>query len=166
MRLHSLIRIFVGETARKDEAVYCYMNKFLIRLFLIATLLCGYLLCNAMQVRGDYLGSGTSSGQKNEEQIKPGSGMLKQVAEEPQIPAESALRSASSSHRVATSRLTRLLPTHGGKPNNHTGRWTKGQSFNPLLFPFPQSCYSRQRHRAFAASPRLRYVIALRRLLC
>ena len=100
------------------------------------------------------------------QQIKQNDGYLNPVAEEPQSPVEVAFRSAPSSHRIASSRPTRLLPTHGGKPTNHGGRWAKGESFNPLTSPSLRLCSQFCWHRTTAASPRLRYVIALRRLLC
>ena len=100
------------------------------------------------------------------QQIKQNDGYLNPVAEEPQSPVEVIFRSVPSSHRIASSRPTRLLPTHGGKPTNHGGRWAKGESFNPLISLSLRSCRQFCWHRTTAASPRLRYVIALRRLLC
>ena len=139
------------------------MNSFLIRLILIATLLCGFL-DSAKGVKAKSLTE--NERQKSEEQIKQNDGYLNPVAEEPQSPVEVVFRSVPSSHRVASSRPTRLLPTHGGKPTNHGGRWAQGESFNPLLFPSLRLCRQFCWHRITAASPRLRYVIALRRLLC
>ena len=139
------------------------MNSFLIRLILIATLLCGFL-DSAKGVKAKSLTE--NERQKSEEQIKQNDGYLKPVAEEPQSPVEVAFRSAPSSHRIASNRPTRLLPTHGGKPTNHGGRWAKGESYNPLISPSLRSCRRLFCHRTTAASPRLRYVIALRRLLC
>ena len=139
------------------------MNRFLIRLFLILAFLCNVSV-PGMDVRAQ--GFLSTEQQKNEEQIKQNDGYLKPVAEEPQSPVEVVFRSVPSSHRIASSRPTRLLPTHGGKPTNHGGRWAKGESFNPLIFPSLRSCRQFCWHSATAASPRLRYVIALRRLLC
>lgn len=87
-------------------------------------------------------------------------------AEEPQPLIEAVFRSTPSSHRIASSRPSRLLPTHGGKPTNHPSRWAKGESSNPLKHALLLSCRCHRWHFATVASPRLRYVIALRRLLC
>ena len=137
------------------------MNKFLMRLFFIAMLLCGFL--------GSKTGVGAQGilciNQKSEEQIRQSDGWLRQVAEEPQSPVESALRTAPSSHRIVSSRPTRLLPTHGGRPTHHHGR---GSSDGLLKFYKyqPQQCYGFVSLPWTFASPRLYYVIALRRLLC
>ena len=138
------------------------MNRFLIRLFFFLAFLSG-ILGSGMGVRAQGF---LATEQKSEEQIKQNDGYLKPVAEEPQSPVEVAFRSVPSSHRIASNRPTRLLPTHGGKPTNHGGRWAKGESFNPLISPSVRSCRRLFCHCTTAASPRLRYVIALRRLLC
>ena len=134
-----------------------------IRFFFILAFLCN-VPGSGMDVRAQ--GFLSTEQQKNEEQIKQNDGYLNPVAEEPQSPVEVIFRSVPSSHRVASSRPTRLLPTHGGKPTNHGGRWAKGESFNPLTSPSLRLCSQFCWHRTTAASPRLRYVIALRRLLC
>ena len=104
---------------------------------------------------------------QSEQQIRQDDGYLKPVAEEPQSPVEVAFRSVTPSHRVASSRPTRLIPTHGGKPTHHGGRWAKGETLNPIApTTLPPSAAATSRLHATAASPRLRYVIALRRLLC
>ncbi|MBQ6406065.1 MAG: hypothetical protein IJJ62_04355, partial [Prevotella sp.] len=107
-----------------------------IRLFFIVAFLCN-ILGSGMGVRAQGF---VATEQKSEEQIKQNDGYLKPVAEEPQSPVEVAFRSAPSSHRIASNRPTRLLPTHGGKPNNHGGRWAKGESFNPLISISLRSC--------------------------
>ena len=139
------------------------MNSFLIRLFLVAVLLCDFLgSAKSTKVQGVAI----ADEQKSEEQIKQSDGYLKAVAEEPQSPVEVVFRSLPSSHRVASYRSTRLLPTHGGKPTNHSGRWAKGHSYNPQICSILLSCCRHCWQRTTAASQRLRYVIALRRLLC
>ena len=165
------------------------MSRILIRLFLVAALLC------------DFLGSGTGARaqgfvskdeQKSEErfheaesrgkacldyaearkrsdeiqQIKQHDGYLKAVAEEPQSPVEVVFRSAPSSSRVASNRPTRLLPTHGGKPGKHHGRWTTNEICKPFNCVLLQLCRGLYHLRTVAAPPRYYYVIALRRLLC
>ena len=133
-----------------------------IRLFFILAFLSG-ILGSGISVRAQGF---LATEQKSEEQVKQNDGYLKPVAEEPQSPVEVVFRSAPSPHRIASNRPTRLLPTHGGKPTNHGGRWAKGESYNPLISPSLRSCRRLFCHRTTAASPRLRYVIALRRLLC
>ena len=131
-------------------------------LFVIATLLCGFF-GSKMGVRADGF---VGNEQKNEEQIRQFDGWLRQMAEEPQSPVEAALRTAPSSTRLASSRPTRLLPTHGGRVGQHHGRG--GSDGCSPLQTSPKGDYFKLSHaygRAFS-SPRLYYVIALRRLLC
>ena len=155
----AFFRIFVGDNKQQPSN---RMNKFVMRLFLVAALLCGSL-GSAVGARSQApcaAGATTS-----EEQIAQPSGWLKPVAEEPQGLGGTSVRSVPSSQRIASSRPTRLRPTHGGKPSNHSGRWGKNESFNhPAIFALLSG-----RHGGLcvrAASPRLVYVIALRRLLC
>lgn len=148
----------------RDEFIAAFRESICIltRLFFILAFLSG-IPGFGMGVRAQGF---LATEQKSEEQIKQNDGYLKPVAEEPQSPVEVAFRSAPSSHRIASNRPTRLLPTHGGKPTNHGGRWAKGESFNPLISSSLRPCRRLFCHRTTAASPRLRYVIALRRLLC
>ena len=156
-RVLESFRIFVASYRKR------HMNRFLIRLFLVATLLCDFL-GSSLDTKAQ--GMAVKDEQKSEEQIKQHDGYLKYVAEEPQSPVEVAFRSVSSSHRVASSRPTRLLPTHGGKPSKHHGRWAGDEVFKPFNCPIRQRCYSVDRLCTVAAPSRLYYVIALRRLLC
>ena len=100
-----------------------------------------------------------------EEQIQCESRRLRNVAEEPQNPFGNVMRTSHPSHRLASSRPLRLLPTYGGKPTQHHGRWAQANSTN-------HQNLSRQQHHALfrhglpTSSPRRYYVIALRRLLC
>ena len=104
--------------------------------------------------------------QKNEEQIQEADGFLRQVAEEPQSPVEAAFRSAPSSHRVASSRSSRVQTTHGGRTNHTHGRVLADVlSYLHKYLPLGDVSSKSSSARAFA-SPRLYYVIALRRLLC
>lgn len=139
------------------------MKRHLIRLFLLATLLCWFpgsrteVMAQAFTAKDD---------QKDEEQIKQNDGYQKPVAEEPQSPVEVVFRSAPSTHRIVSNRPTRLLPTHGGKPSKHHGRWSAGEVYKPFKIATQQLCRDLCRRHTVATSPRLRYVIALRRLLC
>ena len=102
----------------------------------------------------------------NEEQIQCHDDFVNHMAEEPQAPLGVAFRSVPSSHRVTSSRPTRLLPTHGGKPTSHSGRWAKNEWSNLSNGFALLLCKSLNSSRTMAASQRLYYVIALRRLLC
>ena len=139
------------------------MNRFLIRLFLIATLLCNFL----GSVDGVMAKSLAEKGrQENKEQIKQSDGYVKDVAEEPRCPVEVVFRSASSSSRLASSRPPRLLPTHGGKPGKFYGQWAADGLSNLYKHLLLQKCWSHILLRTSVAPPRLYYVIALGRLLC
>jgi len=140
------------------------VKKYLIRLGFVALLLCGILLGFAVQITKAQ--GGTVGCQQDEQQVKPCDGRIHLMAEEPDDAPVSTLRSSSSSHRVASSRPVRLLPTYGGKPNSHSGRWAKNQSFNFQKIFVLQPCTVRYRLCMAVASPRRYYVIALRRLLC
>ena len=131
-------------------------------LLLFATLF-GVLLGSKTGVKGQAFVA--NSGRRSEAQIKQNGERLKTVPYKEGLGGY-ALLSVPSSNRVASSRPTRLLPTHGGKPTNSAGRWAKGKSFNPQLFPLLRPCRCHCRQRMATTSPRLRYVIALRRLLC
>lgn len=138
------------------------MNRFLMRFILVATLLCGFLGSRT----GVKAPGMVSNGQKSEEQIRQNDGWLRQVAEEPQSPVESVLRTAPSTNRVVSSRPTRLLPTHGGRPSQHHGRWTADGLLNTYKHLPCGQCYGLVNLHRVSSSPRLYYVIALRRLLC
>ena len=138
------------------------MNRFLIRFFFIAMLLCGFL-GSGMGVRAQGIVVGN---QKSEEQIRQNDGWLRQVAEEPQSPVESLLRTAPSPNRVFSSRPTRLLPTHGGRLGQHHGRWSADGLLNHYKYLPCCQCYGLVSLYRASSSPRLYYVIALRRLLC
>lgn len=140
----------------------CIMKVIVMRLFVVATLLCGFLGSRTGVKADGFVGNE----QKSEEQIRQFDGWLRQMAEEPQSPVEAALRTAPSSTRLASSRPTRLLPTHGGRTGQHHGRG--GSDGCGSLQTSPKGGYAKSSCApgwAFS-SPRLYYVIALRRLLC
>lgn len=108
------------------------MNKYLIRLFILATLLCTYLGFG-IGVKEHRVPDFSKQG--SEEQIRQSEGWLRLVAEVPLSPVGVGIRPTSSSNRIASSRHYRLLPTYGAPPNNHTQRWVKGNSSNQPLSP-------------------------------
>ena len=139
-----------------------FVKQYLIRIGLVAFLLCATLLDSAGGIRAQ---SAAKEGQRDEELIEQRDGWLQRIVEERRnIPAD-ALRPSSSSSRLASSRPVRVLPTHGGKPTHHSGRWYQDYSSN-LFYIALQSCPNRYQLCSTVASPRLRYVISLRRLLC
>ena len=139
------------------------MNRLLIRLGLVATLLCGLLGSSVTGVRAQ--GVTGKDEQKDEAQIKQNNGYLKSVAEEPQSLLEVVFRSAPSSYRVV-SNPGQSSSSHGGKPGKHHGRWVADAVYKPFNCAILQLCRCLDRLRAVASPPRLYYVIALRRLLC
>ena len=137
------------------------MKKYLLRISFIASLVCGFLLSSAVKAQG-----AVAERQHDKQQIKQYDGWIHQLAEEPETAPVSALRPSSPSHRVASHRSVRLLPTHGGKPSKHFGRWAKDQSSHlPKCF-VQLSCIGHHQVCMAVSSPRGYYVIALRRLLC
>ena len=136
------------------------MKRYLIRLSLVAALLCGFLLGSSVKAQG-----AVAVRQQDEQQVKQNDGWIRHVAEESETVPLSLLR-PTTSHRVASSRSVRLLPTHGGKPSQHSGRWVKGQSSYLPKFSLQLPCAFSHRLCTPAASPRRYYVIALRRFLC
>ena len=100
----------------------------------------------------------------HKEQISSYDGRIRDVAEEPQIFMFSLFR--GESERVSGSRPTRLLPTNTGRSGSQSGRGFYSNSFNHLKFFHQHFCQEHYRLQLSAASRRLYYVIALRRLLC
>lgn len=132
-----------------------------MRFCLIAALLCG-LLGSKMGVREE----GFVGNEQKSEQIKQFDGWLRGMAEEPQSPVGSLLRTNSSSNRVISSRPSRLLPTHGGRTGQHHGRGL-ADGYCPLQISLRRGfSISSLALGRVSSSPRLYYVIALRRLLC
>ena len=139
------------------------MKRFLISLSLATALLCAFL---GFQKDGDRQGI-ASNHLVDQHQLQRYNRWQHHMAEEPQGPTGSALRSSQSSHRVASSRSVRLLPVHGGKPGSqHTGRWTRHESSHLIIFKKASLRGIQLGFPVGATSPRHYYVIALRRLLC
>ena len=137
------------------------MKKYLLRISFIASLVCGFLLGSTVKAQG-----AVAERQHDKQQVKKYDGWIHQLAEEPETAPVSALRPSSPSHRVAYHRSVRLLPTHGGKPGQHIGRWEKGQLSNLQKCFVQLSCIGHHQACMAVSSTRGYYVIALRRLLC
>ena len=136
------------------------MKRYLIRLSLVGSLLCSILLGSSTKGQG-----GMEGCQHDQQQLKQHDGWVHHVAEEPERAPVSLLR-PTSSHRVASSRSVRWLPTHGGKPSKYSGRWAKDQLSNLTNGSVKLLCICRSGLCTVVSSPRRYYVIALRRLLC
>ena len=133
-----------------------------MRLLLVAALLCG-VLGSETRVKAQSCVANYFDG---DELLDRHDNLCGQLAEIPLSPLDEALRPTPPSHRVASSRPVRLLPTYGGKPSHHFGRWTNGHLSN-LFKHLPLRLWrNRVWFHTVAASPRFYYVIALRRLLC
>lgn len=137
------------------------MRKYLLRISLVATLLCGFLLTSLVREQEAIVVR-----QQDEKQIKRDNERIHHMAEEPESAPVSLLRPSLPSHRVASSRSVRLLPTHGGKPSQHSGRWVKGQLSHHSKYALLRPCIGHHQSCMVASSPRRYYVITLRRLLC
>ena len=88
------------------------------------------------------------------------------LSDERQYQAYPVARIALPSHRLASSRPTRLLPTYGGKPNRNTVcRSANDISYKPINY-CSVLLQSLTAMRSVMKAPRYYYVIALGRLLC
>lgn len=139
------------------------MKKFLRHLLLVVTVLCTFLGSETGIRAQEFI---SPDGQESEKQIRQNSDYLLPVDDGPQLPVGVAFYSPPSSHRIASSRPTRLLPTHGGKSGKYNGRWISDDLCKlSKSFSFQWSCHL-NRLNTIVAPPRHYYVIALRRLLC
>ena len=78
------------------------MRRYLFRISLVATLLCGFLLGSVGKAQG------AVASQQDKQQIKQYDGWIHYVAEEPETAPVPALRPSTPSHRVASHRSVRL----------------------------------------------------------
>lgn len=137
------------------------MKRFLLRISLIASLVCGFLLVSRVEAQG-----AVADNKQDDLLLKQYDGWIHQLAEEPETTPVSLLRPPSPLHRVASHRSSRLQPTHGGKPIQHYGHWNKNHSSNFSKFSVQLLCIGHHQVCMAVLSPRRYYVIALRRLLC
>ena len=136
------------------------MKRFLLRLWLLALLLCAI----PSPVSWAMAQGIPAYGQQREERIGQQDDLLRAFAEEPQPPINSLFVQSNPSQRVGSSRPTRILPTHGGKPGRNIGNVHHSSHYYQHVSL--QLCYRNSTPGAVAASPRYYYVIALRRILC
>ncbi|MBR1469147.1 MAG: hypothetical protein IJ605_03425 [Prevotella sp.] len=93
-------------------------------------------------------------------------GAKKSLTEKRQHPLGDALVKSQPSHRVVVSRLSRQLPTHGGKPGRSLGSGALHRQFNPFHLSHRNFCCRLAKSGRGFALPRHYYIIALRRILC
>ncbi|MBR4925487.1 MAG: hypothetical protein IKZ61_07020 [Prevotella sp.] len=138
------------------------MTRSLLRILLAALMFCGVLDFST----GVMAQSVATDKADRKNQVSSHSDLLHNMAEEPRSPVGSSFCSSLPSHRVASHRTVRLLPSNGGKPSNKSGKWatvslSKLQNYLPTCI-----CHFLSGARMGFASPRHYYVIALRRILC
>lgn len=138
------------------------MNKLLRHLIVIIALLCG-LLGSGIRVKVQEVATNQVVGEVRS--MRPDR-QDRLWGEEPQSPLSDSMRKPPSSHRIVSTRTSRLLPTQGGKSGHSSDRWANGHSSNLLNHLPSLLCQSPLWLGIVAPSPRLYYVIALRRLLC
>lgn len=138
------------------------MKRFLLSIGLVVTLLCGL---------SDSLGwvsnqKGVANKHQQEEQITQYNGYVKGLMTERQRPYNYPLVKSQNQQRVGSSRPSRIIPTYGGKSGKNLAHWAnqlQNNTLNIIYLPLPEL---RTCSGLGIASPRLYYVIALRRILC
>ena len=138
-------------------------NRFLLRLWLIAALMCGG--ANSFGWVGAKECASDCKKQKDE-QVSTYDGLVKGAMEESEGQYSSPQLRSQPQQRVGSSRSSRVMPTHGGKPGRNIGGWNNHYSYNPLNYIHLALSEIKVRSAEGVASPRLYYVIALRRILC
>ena len=132
------------------------------RLWLVAALLC----CLSVADFGYQAHIGERGETARAESVAPGEGLNRQMLLGLQTMPAGIAVSAKNGERIGSSRPVRLTPTHGGKPGRVLGRWTSDNSIHLsnlyALLLLRCDCGM----RVWAASSRLYYIIALRRILC
>lgn len=136
-------------------------NRF-FRLWLAVLLLC----CLPVIDFGAQAQTGVRGESLKKECVTKHDGLQRCMMRERQMSLAGTVISAKTGQRIGSSRTFRVHPSNGGKPGRSFGHWSDGYSFQHSKF------FALLRHRIYcdsrvgAASPRLYYVIALRRLLC
>jgi len=138
------------------------MRSVILHIWFVVLMLCNFLGSN-IEVKAQAMMPDNAD---RKEQVCRHSDLLHNMAEEPRNPVGSSLTSSVPTHRVASHRTVRLLPTHGSKPSTKSGRWAT-VSLSNLQKYVPVCQYLRLVVPGMGfASPRHYYVIALRRILC
>ena len=134
----------------------------LFRLWLMMLLLCGLPATNySVLAQAD-----VTSKAAQEESFSQSDGLHRYMMLEQQKMPAGFVITAKNGERIGSSRPVRPIPTHGGKPGRMLARLTSSGSVYLSNLHALLLCLSAGNKRAWAASPRLYYVIALRRILC
>ena len=138
------------------------MMRYLLRLLFVYGMLC-HMIGSGYGAKAQSMAADNTASEK---QISRHEDFFHNMAEEPQSPIGTSLCSPPFSHRVASSRPARLLPTYGGKNSHSSCRCTSG-NIHHLSIQTINTLRRRQAGlRPGLPSPRFYYVIALRRILC
>ena len=138
------------------------MKRYLLRIGLVVTLLFGL---------SDSLGwvsnqEGATNKHQQEEQITQDDGYIKGLVAERQKPIDSPLVKSQNQQHVGSSRPSRIIPTYGGKTGKNLAHWASQHLDNTLNIIYLPLQLTKICSGHGIASPRLYYVIALRRILC
>ena len=138
------------------------MKRYLLRIGLVVTLLCG--LSDSLEWVSNQ--EGVANKHQQEEQITQDDGYVKNLIAERQRPFNSTLVKSQNQQRVGSSRPSRIIPTYGGKSGKNLAHWANQQLDNTLNIIYLPLQLTKICSGHGIASPRLYYVIALRRILC
>ena len=138
------------------------MKRYLLRIGLVVTLLCG--LSDSLEWVSNQEGVGKKHQQ--EEKITQDNGYVKGLVAESQKPIDSPLVKSQNQQRVGSSRPSRIIPTYGGKSGKNLAHWANQHFDNTLNIIYLPLQLKNICSGHGIASPRLYYVIALRRILC
>ena len=138
------------------------MKRYLLRIGLVVALLCG--LSDSLEWVSNQ--EGVANKHQQEEQITQDDGYVKNLIAERQRPFNSTLVKSQNQQRVGSSRPSRIIPTYGGKSGKNLAHWANQQLDNTLNIIYQPLQLIKTCSGHGIASPRLYYVIALRRILC
>ena len=138
------------------------MKRYLLRIGLVVTLLCG--LSDSLEWVSNQ--EGVTNKHQQEEQITQDDGYVKNLIAERQRPFNITLVKSQNQQRVGSSRASRIIPTYGGKSGKNLAHWANQQLDNTLNIIYLPLQLIKTCSGLGIASPRLYYVIALRRILC
>ena len=138
------------------------MKRYLLRIGLVVTLLCG--LSDSLEWVSNQ--EGVTNKHQQEEQITQDDGYIKNLLAERQRPFNSTLVKSQNQQRVGSSRPSRIIPNYGGKSGKNFAHWANQQLDNTLNIIYQPLQLIKTCSGHGIASPRLYYVIALRRILC
>ena len=138
------------------------MKRYLLRIGLVVTLLCG--LSDSLEWVSNQ--DGVAKKHQQEEQITQDDESFKDLIAERQRSIDNPLVTSQSQQRVGSSRPSRITSTYGGKSGKNLAHWANQQLDNTLNIIYQPLQLIKTCSGHGIASPRLYYVIALRRILC